>query len=257
MATNRQETYLFGQGKVEVAEITSNGLASWVWIGDVSEMTLSFEEEKFTHKESYSGNRSEVRELSVGTSMNTSLTIHELSADNVALFTRGKRSSVTEGTVTDEDLGTLAAGDVVQLANVGVSDVVISDSETPQATIEPEHYAVDAFGEVTFHSLPTSPAPTMPLKANYSHTSAEQTAFLGGAKKDFALRYKGINIAEGGKPVLVELYKCSASLLQQLSLITSGNELASAPVEFKPLLDASKPAGGDFGQYGRLVTVGY
>lgn len=254
---NRQETYLFGQGKVEVAEITDSGLADWMWIGDVSEMTLAFEEEKFTHKESYSGNRSEVRELSVGTSMNTSLTIHELSAENVALFTRGKRSSITAGTVTDEDLGTVVAGDVVQLANFGVSDLVISDDSGTPAVIAPEHYEVDAFGEITFHTLPDSPAPTMPLKASYSHTSAEQTAFLGGAKKDYALRYKGINLAEGNKPVLVELYKVAASLLQQLSLITNGNELASAPVEFKPLLDASKPANGDLGQYGRLVTVGY
>lgn len=253
---NRQETYLFGQGKVEVAEITDSGLGEWLWIGDVSEMTLSFEEEKFTHKESYSGNRSEVRELSVGTSMNTSLTIHELSADNVALFTRGKRTSVTAGTVTEEDLGTVDAGDVVQLANFGVSDLVISDSAATPATIAPEHYTVDEFGEIIFQSLP-APAPSMPLKASYSHTSAEQTAFLGGAKKDYALRYKGINLAEGNKPVLVELYKVAASLLQQLSLITNGNELASAPVEFKPLLDASKPANGDLGQYGRLVTVGY
>ena len=145
---------------------------------------------------------------------------------------------------------------MVQLKNFGLSDLIITDSASTPLILEPEHYSVDAFGEIRLPSLPT-PAPTFPLKGSYSHTSAEQTAFLGAPKKDYVLRYKGINLAEGNKPVFVELYKCSASLLQQLNLINSGNELAAAPIEFKPLLDTSKPANGNLGQYGRIVTVGY
>ena len=254
--SNRQETYLFGQGRVEIAERIGATLGEWVWLGDVSDMSLSFEEEKFTHKESYSGQRSDVRELSVGTSLNTSLTIHELSAENVARFTRGTVTAIAEGTVTDESLGTVAAGDIVQLENLGVSDLVISDSTAVPVTIDPEHYSVDPFGEVVFTTLPT-PLPTMPLLASYKHTSAQQATFLSGSKKEYALRFKGVNLAELDKPVLVELYKVSPSLLQTLSLITSGNQLASAPVEFKPLLDTSKSVSDGLGQYGRMVTVGY
>ncbi|MNG03625.1 hypothetical protein D3C85_1484090 [compost metagenome] len=103
--------------------------------------------------------------------------------------------------------------------------------------------------------MPTSPAPTQPLKAAYSYGASKQAAFLAGQRKNYALRYKGVNLAENGERCLVEVYKVSAGLLQTLALITSGNQLAGAPVTFGSLLDTSKPADGALGQYGRYVVL--
>lgn len=71
-----------------------------------------------------------------------------------------------------------------------------------------------------------------------------------------ALRYEGINLAENGAPVIAELYKCAPSLLNELALITDGNDVAGMPVNFGVLLDSLKPAGGGLGQFGRLIQVG-
>lgn len=253
------ETYHYGQGKVFLLErLSGGGRGPRVWIGDVSELTGSITEESFTHQESYSGKKASVRKLFLSKTMEWSATMHELSAANIARFTDGTVTAVAAGTVTGENLGTVEVGDEFKLANLGVSDVVITDSATPTpATINAEHYEVDAFGNITFNSLPTSPAPTMPLQAAYSHAAANQVAFLNAPRKEYALIYEGINLAEGEKPVVLELYKVAPSMLQTLSMITNGNQLASAPITIEALLDSAMSAAGSLGQYGRIITVGY
>lgn len=254
-----QETYHYGQGKVYLLErLSGGGRGPRVWIGDVSELTGSITEESFTHQESYSGKKASVRKLFLSKTMEWSATMHELSAANIARFTDGTVVTTAAGTVTGEGLGTVEVGDELKLENWGVSNVVITDSAAPTpATIDAEHYEVDAFGNVTFNSLPTSPAPTMPLLAAYSHEAANQVAFLNAPRKEYALIYEGINLAEGEKPVVLELYKVAPSMLQTLSMITNGNQLASAPITIEALLDSAMSATGSLGQYGRIITVGY
>lgn len=252
------ESYHYGQGKIEIAERLAEGLGPWTWIGDVSEMSGAPSEESFTHQESYSGKKGSVRKIYLGKTLLFNLTMFQLDTENLARFMQGTATSQSAGTVSAESLGTVTGSSIIQLAHYGVSDLVITDSADPTpATIAASHYDYDEFGTVTFKSLPNSPAPTMPLSAAYSHSAYNQAAFFNADRKEYAVRFKGINLAEGDKKVLVEFYKCSAGLLNQLSLITNGNQLASAQVQMEALLDTSKPASGSLGQYGRQVTIGY
>lgn len=254
-----EESYYYGQGKVELAEINPDGsLGPWVWIGDVSELSGSLAQTPINHRESYSGVKAKVREFFTELGIDWTATLHQLDVDNVAKFTLGKVSSVTAGTVTGEEFPTVEDGDVVQLEQLNVSDLVVTDSATPTpATLDRGvHYEYDAYGDVEILALPTSPAPTQPLLGAYSYGAAKQAAFLAGDRKNYAMRYKGTNLAENGRRCLVEVYKVSAGLIQTLSLITSGNQLAGAPVTFSSLLDSSKPANGSLGQYGRYVELG-
>ena len=158
-----QEVYQYGQGKVEIAPIVDGVIGAWRWLGDVSAMTLAIEEAKFSHNESYSGEKSEVREIVTGVTCNGSITLQSLSAENVAQFTRGTNTEKAAGTVSEEPLGTVAAGDVLVLDDFGLSNIVVIDSTGTPATIDPSHYEYDGYNELTFNSLP-DPAPTMPLK---------------------------------------------------------------------------------------------
>lgn len=254
-----QESYYYGQGEVELAEIAPNGsLGPWVWVGDVSELSGTLSQTPVNHRESFSGRKAKVREFFTELGIDWSATLHQLDVDNIAKFTLSSVSSVTAGTVTGEAFPTVEVGDVIALEHLNVSDLVLTDSATPTpATLERGvHYDYDVYGDVTILALPTSPAPAQPLKAAYSYGTAKQAAFLAGNPVNYALRYKGINLAENGQRCLVEMYKVSAGLIQTLSLITSGNQLAGAPVTFSSLLDASKPANGALGQYGRYVVLG-
>lgn len=253
------ESYYFGQGKLWIAEIGAGGvLGDWVWIGDVSELTGQGSETRVQHRESYSGVNAMVRDFGKELGMTWNVTVHQLDADNVGRFTRSRMSAQIAGTVSAEALpNPVANGDLISLDHMNVSSLVITDSATPTPAtlVRGTHYDYDIFGDVEILSLPTSPAPTQPLKAAYSHGATKQAAFLAGTDKNYALKYKGVNLAESGAPILVELYKTSAGLLQQLSLITSGNQLASSPISFSTLLDSSKPASGALGQFGRFVEM--
>jgi len=252
------ESYYYGQGELELAEIGANGVRGpWVWVGDVSELSGSLSQTAINHRESYSGKKAKVREFFTELGIEWSATLHQLDVNNIAKFTLGKVSSVAAGTVTGEAFPVVADGEVVQLDNLNVTDLIVTDSTspTPITLVQGTHYDYDVYGEVRILALPTSPAVEQPLKAAYSHGGTQQAAFLAGERKDYALRYKGINLAENGQRCLVEMYKVSAGLIQTLALITSGNQLAAAPVTFSALLDASKPANGSLGQYGRYVVL--
>lgn len=253
-----QEQYFYGQGKVKIAEVIAGVVGAFIWTGDVSVFNIGFTEEKASHRESYSGQKSKVREFNVSQDMNVNLTLHDQGTGNIARFSLGSATSSVAGTVTAENLpNPVVVGTEYSLANPGVSSLVISDSNGTPATIAPSHYELDAaFGNLVFKTLPTTPAPTFPLKAAYGYAAKEQVAFLNSTQKTYALRYEGINLAEGGAPVIVELYRLSTGLLQQLDLITSGNTLAGMQVTGSVLRDTSKPASGLLGQMGRIIQVG-
>ena len=250
------EQYFYGQGKVKLAKIIGGVRQPWRWVGDVSALSTAFAEEKASHRESYSGKKSKVREFNITNDMTVNATFHDLGTENLVLFTQGTATENEAGTVTAELLrNPVAAGDEVALENPGVSDVVITDSTGTPATIDPEHYELDpAYGNILFLSLP-DPAPTMPLKAAYTYAANKSVSFLSAPQQQVALRYEGINLAEGGAPVIVELYKLSPGLLQELALITDGNDVAGMQVTGSVLLDSSKSATGPYGQYGRIVQL--
>ena len=254
------DQYFYGQGKVELAEILPGGeLGPYIWVGDVSELSGTMSQTAINHRESFSGKKAKVREFFTELGIDWSATLHKIDADNIAKFSLGTLTSQVAGTVTGEAFPPgLVDGDVIQLAKTNVTSLVLTDSATPTPVtlVRGTHYEYDVFGDVELLTLPTTPAPTQPLVAAYSNGATRQAALLNGTRKNYALRYKGINLAENDKPVLLEVYKVSPGLLQTLAMITSGNQLAGAPVTFTSLLDTSKPANGALGQYGRYVEFG-
>ncbi|MGI0446381.1 hypothetical protein [Pseudomonas aeruginosa] len=153
----------------------------------------------------------------------------------------------------------LVAGDVIRLANFGVSEpVVITGSASSLAPLDPQYYALQAdgaYGEVQPAGSPT-PAPTQPFKATYEYAATKQVGMFTAPQPTVALRYKGINLAEGGAPVIVELYKVATDPLQELALISDGNTVAGMQISGGILLDTSKPDTGDLGHFGRDIQVG-
>lgn len=247
--------YYYGQGIVEIAENVDGVIGDWVDVGDISELSSAVSQESLRHKESRTGKKGTVRNFSLGAEMLWNATMFKLDPSQIARFLQGTYKETASGTATGESLGTIAAGDVIDLDFMNVGSLVITDSNGTPATIASSHYEYDEFGTVKFKTLPTTPAPTNPLLAAYSYGKSREVAFLNADSKTYALRYKGVNLAEGNKKVMLVLYKISANLLQTLSMITNGNQLASAAITFEALLDTSKPAGGDLGQYGRIVYL--
>ena len=62
---------------------------------------------------------------------------------------------------------------------------------------------------------------------------------------------KGINIAEGGAPAIAEFYRVATEPLKELSLIST--DVSGMQLTGEALIDSSRPASMEFGQFGRLI----
>jgi len=253
----QQETYYYGQGKVKLATLENGKLGAWRWVGDVSALSIALEIEKIEHKESYSGQKALVRSFPIGKTSTIKATLNSLSPENLALCLYGTPLNSDAGQTTAEILpADLQVGDIVTLANPGVSDLVITDSAGTPKTLAAEHYALDAaYGSVEILSLPASPALTQPFKAAYSYAASKQVSIFTSPQPLVALRYEGVNLAEGGAPIIVELYKVATDPLQELALISDGNGIAGMEISGGVLLDGSKSASGTLGQFGRIIQL--
>jgi len=252
------DTYYYGQGKVFAAPIINGVIGELRFMGDVSALSVALAVEKVEHKESYSGQKALVRSFPIGKTATLNMTLRSIETDNLAMVLYGKPVITPAGTVTGEDLGTVAAGDTIRLAQAGASNLVITDSASPAKTLDPSHYellANGAYGEVLFKSLPTAPAPVFPLKAAYSHTAKKAVGMFTAPQPTVAIRYQGVNLAEGNAPVLIELYKVATDPLAELPLISDGTEVAGLSITGGILLDSNKPASGELGQFGHITQL--
>lgn len=253
------ETYYYGQGRVFGRPYGTAGNGGWRWFGDMSTLTFGGTDESASHKESYSGQKSKVRQFSIGGDRTLKGTIHQLDTAILADLLRGTVSTIAGGTVSAEAFPSgLAVGDVIKLDKpYNVTNVVITDSTptTPKTLVLGTDYDLDAgHGSIEMLSLGT-PAYTQPFKAAYTHAGARQVAFFNAAPQIIQLRYEGVNLAENNAPVIVEFYKVSAAPLQELALITDGNNLAGMGYEAECLADSSLPASGPLGRFGRFLTA--
>lgn len=250
--------FSYGKGRISLAELDPNTGArgKWRYIGDVSAAGIKLSTEKVQHVESNTGQNGLAASFQIKKAAALDLTLHELNADNLALVTNGGTNTVAAGSATAEALDSdLVAGDYVYTLNQGISALVITDSAgTPATLVEGTDYELsDAdFGRIKILNVGTY---VQPFKAAYSYRARSEVGMFTAGQKHYALRYEGINLAYNNRPEVVDLYKIAPDVIQELSLIASGNDVAGAQVSSDILLDSSKSAAGALGQYGNIKHV--
>lgn len=250
MTTN----YLLGQGKIYIAARDSEGKPqAQRWLGDVSAAKFGMKTSAVEHKESYSGQRATAKKIVNGKEATVDLTLMEISKHNLAMALYGKPTAVVAGSITGEALpNALVVGDRVSLKYLKVSTVVITDS-TPVTplVVNAAKYDVDAeFGAITFKDVS---ALVQPFKVAYAHAALDSVSVFTAPQAEVFLRYEGINLAEDGAPIVVELYKVSSEPLKDLSLIS--DKIADMNITAAVLIDNTKPIDDEIGQFGRILQV--
>lgn len=252
------ETYYYGQGRISIAirDALTGVPGAYRWVGDVSALTVKLATEKVEHKESHSGQRGLARSFPIGKTATIDMTLHQIDTDNLSLALYGTSTSTIGGTVTAEALpADLVVGDEVRLANPGVSALVLTDSTptTPKTLVLDTDYTVDpAFGRITILNITGL---VQPFQAAYTYAARKAVGMFTTGQPNIALRYEGVNLAENNAPVLTEFYKVAPDPLQELALITTGNDVAGMAITAAVLLDSNKPAGGALGQFGSITQV--
>ena len=173
----RETQYFSGQGQLFIGPVGGYDPAVGVgfrWMGDVSQLAITPEEEATDVKESWSGQRSVVRRNVTERRMGVAITMRDFSPDNIALLVSGSRVLDTFLSFADEDIGDPDIEVPVQLDHRGVSNVVIVDSDSPANVLPVDQYTVDsAAGTVTITDKTTGGPYVAPFKASGEHRSVE------------------------------------------------------------------------------------
>ncbi|MBY0572050.1 MAG: hypothetical protein K2P84_00080 [Undibacterium sp.] len=245
--------YFLGQGKMYIAarDASGNPLAQR-WMGDVSAAKVSLKVKKVQQQESFTGQRSIVKSISLDKDANIDLTLLEISAENLALALFGKSVTIGSSSVTGEAMPVdLISGDRISLKYPQVTSVVVTDSSATPVVMNASKYMIDAaYGAIVLTDVTGF---TQPFKVAYTHAAIENVSIFSAVQSEVFLRYEGINLAENGAPIIVELYRVSTEPLKDLPLITE--KISDMNLSAAVMIDVSKPASDEMGQFGRIMKV--
>lgn len=257
----RTEKFHYGQGEVLVAPWngdTPPAANDWMKLWDVDGLSFALTRDSFTHKESRSGSKMDVREIPTGQSASIKASIASINTYNLALVLSSTPQDIAGGSVSGIALpNTVSVGDVILTDHIGISSVAVTDSAGTPATIDNENFAIaGGYGKIEVKSLPSAPAPTPPLKLAYTYAAGRTVGLLADSNPaKIALRYNGINLAENGAPVVVDLWKLSVGVLSELALINNDSSVAKLPFEAKLLADMTRVQ-TELGFFGQMRYVG-
>lgn len=254
--------YFRGQGKLYIGTRDSLGNPQALrWVGNVPELKLGLTVDNIEHKESFSGQALTDLKIPKGKSTSLNFTLEEFNKDNLALALFGTSLAVAASTaITDEKLGgtpdvtVLAAGQVFTSAkrNVG-GTVTLKDStvSTPKTLTEGTHYSLEPIsGTITLLDVTTGGPYLGPLKLSYTPGISTEIGMFSAAQTDLFLRFVGMNGADSGKIVTIDLYKVNLNPTKELSMITE--DLAQLQIEGAALMDVLKSSSASLGQFGAI-----
>ena len=216
------------------------------FIGNVSELKFSFEEEKKEQADFTTGGGGLANSITRIKTVGISLTAVDFSDDNLALATYGTKTDVTATAVTDESVmspADVADGDrLMEVANVidtSIAPVVTSD---PAGTtyVEGTDYTFNAAGIIILSGGAITAA--LALLVSYTKKAVGVIETLTNTAAERRLVFVGLNEAQSGAPMVITVYRAKFGPTSELSLI--GDDFGSIAIAGDSLSDASIVAAG-------------
>lgn len=212
-------------------------------IGNVIKLALEHSEDVITQPDMTKlggGNYAEVRRVK---EVAIQMELSDINTTNLQRALLGTSGSVEGDVVTDEP-HVVALGGLVRLAHINPSDVEVVDDTTPTPATIPAagNYEVRAEG---LYILPNAKdladGDTIHIAYSYGDYTTIEALTTKAAELD--LVFGGLNEADSGKPVIVEIWRASQGVSKSLALIT-GSDFATLEVEGNVLQDPNKTGAG-------------
>lgn len=187
------------------------------------------------------------------------MTVATHTKELLATYLYGTVNAVAGGAFTNVpfEVNSITAGQTVRLpgGRKHVSSLVIKDSAGTPATLTPgTHYNVidlDA-GLVKFINITGF---TQPFTASGTEGAGSRVSLLTQRTLEKFLLFKGINIANDDKVVLVELYRVQIEPANSWTLLNDGNNVNAYEINGEVLIDSTKPSDPVLGQYGNYKEL--
>lgn len=212
-------------------------------IGNVLELGLEHTEDVITQDDMTKlggGTHAEVRRVK---EVKVKLKLADLNVVNLARATLGTVQAVEAGTVADEP-HTATLGGLLRLAHLQPTSVVVKKgADAAGATAVPMAGNYEARAEGVY-LLPeaTGITGTDKLWVSYSYGDYAVIEALTTKAVELELTFGGLNEADSGKPVLVEIWRASQGVTKSLALIQS--KFGALDIEGTVLIDPTKTGVG-------------
>lgn len=247
--------YFSGQGKVYLAprNLTTGQPINFMHVGNVPELNLELSSDTVEHKESRSGLRVVDKIITTMQKIALNLTLEEFNAANFQKAVYGTPQAITGATIfsTPEVLPTgLVVGDYVRLQHGNVTTLVLKDNTgSPVTLVLGTHYEITnaLTGMIKILSV-AGLTQTTGITATYVYGNSKGVSMFTAPRKEFWLRFDGLNTAEGSVPVIVDLYKVTLNPTSSMQLIS--DEISKFPLAGFALYDALQSSGNIGGQFG-------
>lgn len=226
-----------GSGKIYAR--VAGAAAGLIEIGNASKLELAIKEDKQKLKD-YSkpggGTYATVSRVSEAT---LQMTLNDLNKTNVARAVFGTESAVAGAAVVDEVV-TAYLGALVPLAHPSPTAVTVTDSTAVTTYMANTDYEVRAGG---IYIIPTGTiTDAQALKVDYTYAGYNKVEAMTSSSVTLELHFEGLNEANSGKPVIVDVWRAQLSPTKALSLL--GDKFADLQVEAEVLADTSKTGVG-------------
>lgn len=223
-------------GQVYAKVYGSAGLA--LPIGNVLELGLEHDEDVKKQEDMTAlggGTHAEVRRIKEA---KVTMKLADLNIVNLSRAIFGLSSAKAAGTVSDE-AHVVTLGGLVRLAHIQPTEVVVMKGVTPVAAagnfeVRPE--GIFILPEAT--DLEDLDAITV----DYTYGAYAVIEAMTTKAVELSLTFGGLNEADGGKPVIVDIYRASQGITKKLALINK--DFGALDVEGSVLLDPTKTGTG-------------
>lgn len=212
-------------------------------IGNVLELGLEHSEQVMTQPDMTQlggGTHAEVRRVQ---EVKVKMKLADLSPVNLARACQGTLAGIAAGTVENEP-HTAALGGLLMLAHIQASNVVVkkgADAQTASSVNMAGNYEVRPEGVYVFPNA-TDVTNTDKLWVSYEYGAYAVMEAITAKAVELELLFGGLNEADGGKPQIVNIHRCSQGITSALALINSG--FAALDVEGSVLMDPRKQGAG-------------
>ena len=210
-------------------------------VGNVSELSFTINEEKKELADYTSTGGGLYNSLRRITGVEMTLTMHDYSAENLAVALFGSSSAVTAAAVTGESISApadLSSGDrLVRTANLidTASSVTLTSDPAGTTYVEGTDYNVTAAGVVLLSAGTITDSAA--LLVNYTKKAADVVEALTSSAQEYELVFDGLNEAQSDTPVSITVYRAKFGGAQGLGVI--GDEFASLQLNGDVLKDTS------------------
>ena len=233
-------------GSGQVFARVAGAAAALLAIGNCSMLEPTVKENKQTLKDYTKPGGGTYASVSRIDTVSIKLKLHDLNPTNVARAIFGSEAVVPAGTVLDE-VGTPYKGGLMPLAHVNPTAVVVTNSAGSTTYVRGTDYEVAGGGILILETGAITNA--QQLKTDYAFAEYTRVEAMTMGAVILELHFEGLNEADSGKPVILDVYRAQLSPTKALSLL--GDKFSDLEVEAEVLKDPTKTGTG-ISQYMRV-----